>query len=235
VNPWLSRIALPVVVVVGALVPASTVWANSSVSINSGNVPTTAAAVATHQCSADQGGGPYANLDVWVFVLPGSHATSGDFVSLTANFDTDGNGTADTAKQLPADGTFLNGGPATSKAVLTTPAGWTLVSADATISGSAQFFTLSHTCPAGTVGTPPPSGTPTPSTSPSTSPSSSGSPSGSGPGTPTSPATSTGTAGGGLPVTGVALTGVIVAALAFIAAGIGLVLARRRGDRSQSL
>jgi hypothetical protein len=164
VKRWSVRRALIAVTAIASwwLLSATPAWANTLVDINSGNVPTTAAKVATHTCSASQGGGPYASQDVWVFVLPGNHASSGDFVSFTATFDTDGNGSGDTTRTLPsAAGAFVNGGPDTSKAYLLTPAGWTLTTATATITGSANFFTLSHTCPASSNTTPSPTSSPT--------------------------------------------------------------------------
>src|ERR1043166_1401142 len=78
-----------------------TAWASSTVNINSGNVPTTAAGFGPHSC--DIGPGPLAGQDVWVFVLPSFGGTSGQFTSVTAHFDTDGNGTADTDVSIPAD------------------------------------------------------------------------------------------------------------------------------------
>src|SRR5262249_33932594 len=88
-----------------------------------------------------------------------NHDTSGDFVSLTANFGANGSVTI-TAAGNP--GNFSNGGPATSKAFITTPAGFTLTGATAVITGTADFFNLTHTCPA--------SGTPSPTASPTVSP-----------------------------------------------------------------
>src|SRR5581483_4253400 len=56
------------------------------ISINPGNVPTTAEGFDTHTCDPNQGGGPFPGQDVWVFVLPGNPTTSGEFVSITAHF-----------------------------------------------------------------------------------------------------------------------------------------------------
>lgn len=157
---------------VAALAFGSPAWANSTISINPGNVPTTAAGFDTHECDANFGGGPFPNQDVWVFVLPGNHSTSGDFVSLTANFGANGTVTI-TAAANP--GNFSNGGPATSKAFIVTPAGFTLVGATAEITGTADFFNLTHTCPAS--GSPSPSPSMSKSASPSPSMSKSASPS----------------------------------------------------------
>jgi hypothetical protein len=172
-----------------ALVVASQAWANSTININPGNVPTTAAGFPTHICSANQGGGPYPDQDVWVFVLPGNHSESGDFVSVTADFGTNGTKTITAATQ---PGNFANGGPAAAKAWIVTDAGWTLTGATAVITGTAEFFVLSHTCPA--------SGTPGPSPSPSPSPSSSRSPTPA-PSVPTSPPGSTPPSGPSSPAT----------------------------------
>ncbi len=225
----LGALAVAGLSIAGTAVAAdASALSTTTVSINSGNVPTTAAATA-HECSTDQGGGPFAGVDTWVFVLPGSHASSGDFVSLTAQFDTDGNGVADTTRGIPSTGGFLNGGPATSKAFLPTPSGWTLISATAVITGTADFFTLSHTCPAGGTTSSPPS-TPTPSGTPSPSGSSpAGTPSTSGGGT------QPGTPGGSLPQTGTAIGGVVVGGAALVVVGVGLLLLRRRADRSTTL
>lgn len=143
----------------GVVAVSSPAWANTTIQINEGNVPTTAAAFGTHLCSANQGGGPFAGKDVWVFVLPGDHSTNGDFVLLTANFS---NGSV-TITAAANPGNFSNGGPATSKAWIVTTAGVTLQSASAEITGTADFFNLTHTCPA--------SSTPTPSKAPSKQPS----------------------------------------------------------------
>jgi len=211
---WLSRITFASALVgVTLLAGPSLAQANTTISINGGNVPTTASDY-THECSANQGGGPYADKDVWVFVLPGNHASSGDFVSVTASFDTGGDGVADTVLHIDADGGgFLNGGPATSKAYIATTAGWTLITASAVITGEADFFNLTHTCPAG------------PSTSPSPSPSPSPSISG-------TPATTSGssTPDPGLPVTGTAVGGIVLAGAALIVGGFALILVRRRRD-----
>jgi hypothetical protein len=66
----------------------------ADVPINSGNVPTAAKAFhpETQNCSASLGGGAYAGKDVWVFNLPDKPR---DFVSVTAKFDTDGDGDLD--------------------------------------------------------------------------------------------------------------------------------------------
>src|SRR4051794_20038767 len=142
---------------VGVLLLAGTTAAraNSTININPGNVPTTAKAF-TQDCDDNLGGGPYAGQDVWVFNLPGNPKTSGHFVSVTATFNT-GSGTA--TKTITADGgAIVQIG--TSKAWIKLPAGWTLTGATAVISGTADFFVLTHTCAA--------KGSPSPSPSSST-------------------------------------------------------------------
>jgi len=158
-----------VAVAVGA--PA---WANTTISINPGNVPTTAAGFSGHTCDPNQGGGPFTNDDVWVFVLPGNHATTGDFVSITADFGPDGTVTITSAAN---PGNFDNGGPQTSKGWIIQPAGATLVGATAVITGTADFFNLTHTCPASGPSSPPPSSPPPSSPPPSSPPPSSPPPS----------------------------------------------------------
>jgi hypothetical protein len=165
----LSRIALVGAATVVAVAFGSPAWANSTININPGNVPTTAAGAPTHVCSANQGGGPFPTQDVWVFVLP--DVSSGDFVSVTATFGANGTITITTALN---PGNFDNDSGA-AKAWIITPAGWTLTAASAEITGTAAFFTLSHTCPAsGTPTTgPPTTGPPTtgpPTTGPPTTP-----------------------------------------------------------------
>ncbi|MEJ3748281.1 LPXTG cell wall anchor domain-containing protein [Actinomycetes bacterium KLBMP 9797] len=199
---------------------ASPAMAATTIPINKGNVPTTAADY-EQDCDANFGGGPHANQDVWVFVLPDKAAT---FTSVTAEFDTpDGKVTL----TIPADGgAIVNKAQATSKAWITTEAGWTLTGAKATITGEAAKFNLTHTCAAGTGGTPSPSVSPstTASASPSGSPSPGASASGS-----VSPAPGAGGGdSGGLPVTGASITGLAVFGGALVAAGAVLALRRRR-------
>jgi hypothetical protein len=234
---WLLRVGLVGAAATAALAVGSPAWANSTININPGNVSTTAAAYHNKNCDANQGGS-FAGKDVWVFVLPGKHDTGGDFVSVTANFGTNGSVTITTAAD-PHN--FANGGPATAKAWIVTPAGWTLVGASAVITGTASFFNLTHTCPAGGSSTPTPTPSSSisgsPSSSPSTPPSHDGStppPSGSrtpgGPdgGTPSGGAPTGG--GGGQPA-GSLLWGLGALAVA-AGGGVTLVLVRRRRDNA---
>jgi hypothetical protein len=230
----LSLLGLAATVTVAVLTIGSPAWADSKININPGNVPTTAAGYGTHACDPNQGGGPYPGKDVWVFVLPGNHNATGDFISVTADFGTHGTITITTAANA---GNFANGGPATSKAWIVTPAGWTLVGATAEISGTARFFNLTHTCPASASPGPSPStGPPTPT--PHVSTSSSPAPSPSGPASPPDAATPSGpvgqvpsgganTGGGGGRPTGSLGWGLAALAIA-TGAGVTLVVIYRR-------
>ncbi|MEU6074824.1 LPXTG cell wall anchor domain-containing protein [Micromonospora sp. NPDC047074] len=132
---------------VGALVltGGSPAAAASTININPGNVPTTADQ-ATQNCDPNLGGGPFANEDVWVFNLPGNPQTSGVFQTITATFSTpQGNVT----RTIPTDpNSAIVNDMGTSKAWIRLPAGWTLTGATAVISGTANFFVLTHTCAA---------------------------------------------------------------------------------------
>lgn len=219
-SSWLPRL-VAAAAAAGVVAFAAPAWAADSISINSGNVPTTAAGFAGHECSANQGGGPYAGQDVWVFNLPGSSGAGENFTSVTGTWTTpDGPVT----KTIPTDGgAIVHIG--TSKAYLSTPAGWTLTGATATVTGNFTFFVLTHTCPAST-------GTPSPSTSTSSSPSASTS------ATPSPETSVSSTPGGtpsvspsptgGLPVTGTAIGAVVATGAALLVLGGGLVFAYRR-------
>ncbi|MCW3842746.1 DUF11 domain-containing protein [Micromonospora yasonensis] len=126
------------------LVSGSPALAVSTISINPGNVPTTAAGFDDHECDADLGGGPFTNQDVWVFVLP-DRATSGVFQSLTLTFSTPGGTVTET---IPGPNSAIVNNLGDSKAWIRTTAGWTLTGGIAVISGTARFFDLTHTCPA---------------------------------------------------------------------------------------
>jgi LPXTG-motif cell wall-anchored protein len=203
-------------VAVVALAASSPAWADSTVGINPGNVPTTAEDHGNHGC--DFGGGPFADKDVWVFVLPGNQDATGDFVSVTAVFGANGTLT------IPDDGGAIVTDKGTSKAWITTPAGWTLTGATAVITGTADKFNLTHTCPAGGGSDETP--TPVPS-----EPASSSTPT---PGESVSGTPGAGAGGGGLPVTGAATltTGLLGAAL--VAGGIALLAVRRRKQETHA-
>ena len=110
------------------------------VSINPGNVPTTAADF--EQGCDEFGGSAGENMDGWVFVLPSQGDPDAHFNSVTATFEDDeGNSVTREAT--------ITGGPGTSKATIVTPAGWTLIDATAsinTVEGGADSFNLTHAC-----------------------------------------------------------------------------------------
>ncbi|MGN9909646.1 LPXTG cell wall anchor domain-containing protein [Phytohabitans sp. LJ34] len=211
---WWGRLAAVAgtAAVVG-LAAASPAWADTTVDINPGNVPATAEDHEDHGC--DFGGGPFADKDVWVFVLPGN---KGEFVSVTAVFGANGSLT------IPTDGGAIVDDKGTSKAWITTPAGWTLTGATAVISGTADKFNLTHTCPAGG-GNGGETPTPTPSQSESPSTTSPATPGGSVSGTP-----GAGAGGGSLPVTGGAVLATAVLGVALVAGGAALLALRRRKE-----
>ncbi|WP_212840843.1 LPXTG cell wall anchor domain-containing protein [Catellatospora sp. IY07-71] len=181
--------------------------------------------------------GPFASLpagkDGWHFVLP--NASGDDFNSLSATFS---NGTTAvvTSKDsaAPSTGTgwsgYIDNAGASDKHVyLITDAGWTLTAASADVEGATAdaYFNLSHTC-GGTPTSPSPSASTSPSASasPSATPQPSDSPDPSGtPGTTPSPSEP------GLPVTGTAVTGIVLAGLVLVAGGaVTLFMVRRRRD-----
>ncbi|MGW5667657.1 DUF7507 domain-containing protein [Micromonospora sp. NPDC003776] len=127
------------------LVSGSPAVAATTIDINPGNVPTTAAEF-TQECDPNLGGGQYPDRDVWVFVLPGDTQVAGAFQSLTLTFSTPGGTVTRTIPTDPNSAIVTDMG--TSKAWIRTPAGWTLTAATAEISGTARFFNLSHTCAA---------------------------------------------------------------------------------------
>lgn len=114
------------------------------VSINPGNVPTTA-----------EFGGGCDNLpelgefeDGWVFIVPSEGDPDAHFNSVSATFeDNEGN-------EQTLGGTLVEGS-GDNKAYIVTEAGWTLIGGSASINtteGGADSFNLTHACP----GTPPP-------------------------------------------------------------------------------
>ena len=202
------------------------------ISINPGNVPATAANY-THECSENLGGGPYPGKDVWVFNLPSKGST---FTAVNAAFDTNGDGKADTTVVIDAgagdgDDIVLLG---TSKAYAITDAGWTLIGATATVTGDADKFVLTHTCPT-TPTTPPTTAPTTAPTQTSTTPTESATPTqpGTTPDESTAPGGGTGdetggAASGGLALTGADAGGAALLGLGLIGGGAALMLRRRR-------
>jgi hypothetical protein len=155
-----SALLLATVATVG-LASTTPAWAVSTIPINPGNVPTTAAAFSSKECDPNLGGGPFPGQDVWLFVLPEPNV-QGNFVSLHLNFIMPGG--VPTTRDIPLDpnsGIVNNMG--TSKAFIRTPAGWTLTDAATTAvitgtPGNNAHFNLTSTCPTGFV---PPTGPPT--------------------------------------------------------------------------
>jgi LPXTG-motif cell wall-anchored protein len=212
---WVSRVTgVAGTAVVLGLATVAPAWADSTISINPGNVPTKAA---DYGQGCDFGGGRHPDKDIWVFVLPKNGQDSGVFVAVTATFDT-GSGTK--TLTIPDDGgAIVNKGNATSKAWIATPAGWELTGATAKITGTADKFNLTHTCAANGGGHSP-SPSPSPSVGASTAPAGGGSV-GSGAG-------SAGASGGGLPVTGTAVTTIALTGGLLVGGGAALLLFRRR-------
>lgn len=140
-----ARLAAFALLAGALLLGGSPALAAETISISPGNVPTTAAQV-TQNCDPNLGGGPFANEDVWVFNLPGDPQTSGTFLSVTATFSTPGGAVTRTIPTDPNSAIVNDMG--TSKAWIRVPAGWTLTGATAVISGTGDFFVLTHTCAA---------------------------------------------------------------------------------------
>ncbi|MDI6105714.1 LPXTG cell wall anchor domain-containing protein [Actinoplanes sp. NEAU-A12] len=201
--------------------------------INPGNVPTTAAG-AEQECGEKFGGGPYEGKDVWVFNLPEKDSR---FLSITATFKAGDTTETVVIEEGAADGDdiVLQGH---SKAYVITTAGWTLLDATAKVTEETDKFVLTHTCKAKTPA-------PAPSDKPSDKPSKpSGKPSASTPGagpsaTPTggvespSPAVSTTPVAStgsdeSLPLTGAAVSGLVVVGLGLVGGGALLMTRRKR-------
>lgn len=156
--------------------------------------------------------------DIWVFVWPGNQVE--ELVSLTLNFDSDGDDTADTTlTEADANETLDQG---TLKVWVATPAGWTLIDGTSEVVGSVprDKFNLTHSC-AGEEGgngkTPPPTTPP--------------------PGNGGTPPPGEGENGEGgedgededeLPVTGLQVGGLAVIGAGLLAAGVALMAIRRR-------
>jgi hypothetical protein len=180
--------------------------------INRGNIPTTAADFETQSCDnlpdlAD-------DEDGWVFVLPASAGAEGNFISITATY-ADETG-AERTRTTGNDGGIVSGS-GDNKAYIITPAGWTLLDADALVNDPDEgaFFNLTHAC-AGTPGEEPSSEEPSSPTEESSSPG------GESPTESTSPATPA------LPVTGPPTALVLTSAAALAAAGAVLLMIQRR-------
>jgi hypothetical protein len=119
-----------------------------TIPINQGNVPTTAEDFSDRSC--DQIPGDTADwLDGWVFVLPESVPAEGNFKYIEAVFtDEDGN----VLRYNTDDDGGIVSGSGDNKAYIITPAGLTLIDADAQVDLDEMKpkykFNLTHTCPA---------------------------------------------------------------------------------------
>lgn len=165
----------------------------------------------------DQG----ADEDIWVFVWPGNSVE--ELVSLTLNFDSDGDGTADTTlTEADATKTLDNG---TLKVWVSTPTGWTLIDGTSEVIGApkGEKFNLTHSC-AGTTEGPTPTPTPTPVPTPSEPGNGNGNGNGQGGGNGGDDDDSE----AGLPVTGMQVGGLAAIGAGLLAAGAVALLAVRR-------
>lgn len=208
---------------------------DATIPIKDDHVPTTAADFPTHECTDNQLP-QKPGEDGWHFVLPSGSPEPAVFVEVRLTFE-DATGATQT-KTIPGDGTL--GPPSAKHAIIYTPAGWTLVAGEADITGQADGkpseFNLSHTCPASAspspsaspTGSPTGSPTATPTGSPTVTPTGSVVPTPSD--TPTSsvtPSTSP-TPPGQLPVTGLAIGGIVLTGLGLVGAGAAMRVLRRR-------
>ena len=112
-----------------------------AVSINQGNVPTTAANFDGHGC--DEFAGKAATSDGWLFV-----ASPDNFTSFEAVFDQGKVFYNDPQGRTSSAATSVSFPKPNDHLAVVTPAGWTLQNAYAVLDGDATFFTLSHTCAA---------------------------------------------------------------------------------------
>jgi hypothetical protein len=119
-----------------------------TIPINPGNVPTTAEQFPSQSC--DQIPDDTADwLDGWVFVLPSSVPAEGNFKYIEAVFtDEDGN----VLRYNTDDDGGIVSGSGDNKAYIVTPAGLTLIDADAQVDldevKDKYKFNLTHACPA---------------------------------------------------------------------------------------
>lgn len=124
----------------------ATAAAGDPIAINPGNVPTTAEdAYDGSTCPAGPEGTE--GYDAWHFVVPGKN---GEFVTLNASFDTNGDSVAELTRTLFDSVQFPTAKHAYVYTPPTNPA-TRLIAATATVSNGATFFVLSHAC----TGTPP--------------------------------------------------------------------------------
>ncbi|WP_205325829.1 hypothetical protein [Glycomyces sp. YM15] len=209
----------------GSLAFAGTAQAAEVViSINPGNVPTTAAGFEDVSCE-NLPDDLTADVDGWVFVLPAAAGAEGNFISVTATYE-DGNGDVQVLS-TDTDGAIVSGS-GDNKAYIITPAGWTLTGAEALVNDPDEGakFNLTHACP-GKPGEEEPSSPGEEPSSPSEEPSSPGEESS------TPGEASTSPVGSNLPVTGTPLTVALVSAAALAAGGAALYMIQRRRREAQ--
>jgi hypothetical protein len=213
----------------GSLVFASAAQAAVvTIPINPGNVPTTAADFEDNSCD-NLPDDLAADIDGWVFVLPSAAGAEGNFISVTATFE-DENGD-EQVLNTDDDGGIVSGS-GDNKAYILTPAGWTLVDAEAEVNDPDEGakFNLTHACP-GEPGENPSSPGEEPS-SPGEEPSSETPSPGESSSVPGEASTSP--AGSTLPTTGTPLTIAIVSAAALAAGGAVLFMIQRRRREAQN-
>lgn len=210
---------------------------DAEIPIKADHVPTTAADFSETDCS-DAGQLPQKpGEDGWHFVLPSGSPTSAEFVEVRLTFEDAGG--------VQHEVTATIGNPSNKHAIVYTPAGWTLVAGEADITGQVDGkpseFNLSHTCPAAPSTSPSasPTGSVSPSQGPSDSPSQTPSMGPSGTVTPSegpsdtpsgtvAPTPSPTPPGGQLPVTGLAIGGIVLTGLGLVGAGAAMRALRRR-------
>jgi LPXTG-motif cell wall-anchored protein len=214
---------------VSCLALATPAWADSTVQLHQSQVT---AGAFQQECNDEKFATKPTDHDGWHFVLPGG---GGDFVHLSLHF-TDRNGD-DVTVTVPQAGDpypdfFSTASGQVKHAYLFTPAGWTLQTGSATITGTGNKFVLSHTC----------AGTTQPSTPPDTpedpdATQSPGAPQPPGASVSPVPSVSPGAPGdgggnpgegGGLPITGAAAGTIALVGLALVGGGAALMFIRRR-------
>jgi hypothetical protein len=206
---------------------------NATIPIKAAQVPTTAVGFPTHECTDNQLP-QKPGEDGWHFVLPSGSPEPAVFVEVRLTFEDEGGAEHQVTATI--------GNPTAKHAIVYTPAGWTLIGGAADISGQLEGkpseFNLSHTCPASASPSPSasptgsPTGSPTasptgsPTVTPTGSPTVSGGPSDTPPGSVT-PSTSPAPPGQ-LPVTGLAIGGIVLTGFGLVGAGAAMRALRRR-------
>ena len=132
---WLCRLAVLATIIVVALIPSAAANARGERTGELiGPLPVTAAQAVDGAFSCtDWATGPYADQDLWRFRL-----RTGRFVSVVLDF-VDGDGARTTRTVAGIDG---------ATAWIATPAGWSLASGTAVVSGDPSDFELDRACPA---------------------------------------------------------------------------------------